>query len=118
MIEVKRSFSIPEPMNGRVRVVFTDEMAVCVSKYNPTETGLTDIAAYCNDDKAGDPMVILEFDASLDDVIHEADHAAFCILAGMGIPVTVKDNEAHAYLIGFIVAKILKLQVKVNDTRI
>ena len=112
--EVKRSFIIPEPMNGKVKIIFTDEMPTSISKIAPDETGLNDIAAYCNDEVPGLPVIVLTFDASLDDIVHESDHAAFCLLAGMGIPVTNTDNEAHAYLIGFVVGKILKLQAKIN----
>jgi hypothetical protein len=112
--EIKRSFSIPEPMNGKVRVIFTDDMVYSVSKLAPQETFLNDIAAYCDDETPGSPVIILSLDAPLMDLIHEADHAAFCILAGMGVQVTTKDNEAHAYMLEYIVSKVLKLREKIR----
>ena len=101
-------------MNGRIRVIFTDDMLASVSKIAPTQTFLHDIAAYCDDETPGAPIMVLCRDCPLPDIIHEADHAAFCILAGMGIGITVKDNEAHAYLLEYIVSRVLKLKEKVE----
>jgi hypothetical protein len=112
--EIKRSFTIPDPMHGRVRVIFTEDMAKSVKKIVPEETFVEDVVAYCADFVPGAPIIVLKKDAALEDVVHEADHAAFCILAGMGILVTTEDNEAHAYVLEYIVRKVLKLKEKLE----
>jgi hypothetical protein len=118
--EVKRSFKASSTYPGRIVVIFTDDIAATSKRLDPEDQHPETLAAFCFLDdtkpaKPGRPVMVVSMDASMGDIVHEADHVAFDLLKFWGVPVTYEDNEAHAYLLESIVDKVIKLQAKVNE---
>jgi hypothetical protein len=116
-VEIKRSFKVSSTYPGRIVCIFTDDVAATSKRLDPEDDAHETYEAFCFLDdkpaKPGEPMIVLSINASVLDIVHEADHIAFNFLKFWGVPVTYDDNEAHAYLQESIVDKILKLQKRI-----
>lgn len=117
-MEIKRSFRADVSKPGRITCIFTDDMIATSKRLDPEDKEPETLAAFClihdKPAKPGSPIMVLEMTASLGDIIHECDHIAFALLEFWGMPVTYTDNEAHAYLLEYLVDRVLKLQTKLS----
>jgi hypothetical protein len=118
MSEIKRTFKASNTFPGRIVCIFTDDMVATSKRLDPEDDEAEHLAAFVFTDekpaKPGKPIIVLTRNASIGDIVHESDHIAFSLLKFWGVPVTYDDNEAHAYLLEYIVEHILKLQRKLD----
>lgn len=123
-MEVKRSFKVAP--TGRIRVIFTDDMVATLKRIDPTEDAKETKAfkavcyqeGYPHRPVPGKPLLVLKMNATVAEISHEALHATYAILRYAGVRFSPTNDEQVAYLLDYIVDKIVKIMSRPPISRI
>ncbi len=66
-------------------------------------------------DYSNKALILLKPSSDIRTVVHEAFHCVVAICETHGVPLTTDNDETGAYMIDYIVGRILRLQKKVNE---